>query len=197
MRFDHQPPQHPIAARHRRRLRRHRHQRIHEVRMHFAPQPGLHAAHGIAHDQAQVTDAEAFFDQPVLTFHHVGVIVLRKLHPQAVGRLRRSAMADRVGQNDEIFARVERRAGAEQFAGELRREQAFGGAAGAVQDHDRLARRLADGGVVQAQLRHHLAGVKFEIPRDPIGFLRCRIIGCLSDAAQQQQSRRPRQCKAA
>ena len=74
-------------------------------------------------------DAEAFGDQPVLRVDHVVIVVLRELGAQPVGRLGRFAVADRVGQDDEVFLRVERLARAEQFAGEGRRQHAAGGAA--------------------------------------------------------------------
>ena len=70
----------------------------------------------------------------------------------------------------KYFARVERLARTEQLARERRRQHAVRGAAGAVQDQHRLPGRFTDGRVADAQLRHHLAGVKLEILRDP---LRC------------------------
>jgi hypothetical protein len=95
-RFEHHPPQHPIAARHGRGLRRHGHQHVHEVGILFAPKPRVHAAHGIAEHEAQVTDAEPLSHEPVLGFDHVIVIVLRKFGPQAVRWLRRFSGAERV-----------------------------------------------------------------------------------------------------
>ena len=51
------------------------------------------------------------------------------------------------------------------------------GLAGAVQHQHRLAGRLADGGVVQPQFRHGLAGVEAEILRDPVALFRRGIVG--------------------
>ena len=132
-RVDHHPPHHPVPARHGGRLRRHRHQRIHEVRIRHAPHPGLHATHRIADHQSQVLDAQAFGHQPVLRHDHVVVVVTRELGAQPVRRLRRLSGADGVRQDDEILGRVERLARAEQLAGERRRQQVRASAAGAVQ----------------------------------------------------------------
>ena len=64
-------------------------------------------------------------------------------------------------------------------------------AARAVQHQHRLAGRLADRGVVQPQFRHGLAGVEFEIPRDPVALLRRRIVG--RERGKRGQGKRGRQ----
>ena len=84
--LQHHPPQHPVARRHLGRLRRHRHQRVHELRIFAAPDPGVHAAHRIADHEPQMLDAEAFRDQPIVRIDHVLVIVFRKRRLHAVGR---------------------------------------------------------------------------------------------------------------
>jgi hypothetical protein len=68
----------------------------------------VHAAHGVAEHEAQVTDAEPLGHEPVLGFNHVIVIVFRKFGSQAVRWLRRFSGSDRVRQDDEVFARVQR-----------------------------------------------------------------------------------------
>ena len=82
------------------------------------PQPGVHAAHRRAHHQPQVVHLQAFRQQPVLGLDHVVVAVAREPRAQAVARLARLAVADVVGQDDEVLRGVERLAGAEQLAGE-------------------------------------------------------------------------------
>ena len=77
--------------------------------------------------------------------------------------------------------------GAEQLAGEGRRQHAGARAAGAVQDQHRLAGRLADRRVVQAQLGHHLAGVEAEVAGDPVALLRRRIVGGQRRKREQRQ----------
>ena len=93
-------------------------ERVHEAGMGVAPAPGVHAAHRGPGDQQQVVDAEVLRQQPVLRRHHVVVVVAREIHPQAVARPAGGAVADAVGQHDEVLARVERAAGAEERLGE-------------------------------------------------------------------------------
>jgi hypothetical protein len=83
--LEHHPPQHPVARRHLGRLRRHRHQRIHGLRIFHAPDPAMHAAHRIANHQPEVFYAEPFLDQAMLRIDHVLVIVFRKRRLRAVG----------------------------------------------------------------------------------------------------------------
>ena len=59
-------------------------------------------------------------------------------------------MAERVRQDDVVLGGIERLAGAEQFAGERRRQHLGRRAAGAVQHQHGLAGGLADSRVVQA-----------------------------------------------
>ena len=97
-------PPDAVASRDLRGQARERHQRVHEVRMPLAPQPGVHAAHRRAHDEAQVIHAEPFGEQAVLRLHHVRVAVARELRAQAVARLAGLAVADAIGQHDEVLA---------------------------------------------------------------------------------------------
>src|SRR5262249_25642866 len=154
----------------------------------FAPKPRLHAAHGVAEHEAQVTDAKPLGHEPVLGFNHVIVIVFRKFGSQAVRWLRRLSGSDRVRQNDEVFARIQRLAGAEQLARPGRgaeadnparkagRKEFAPGAAGAMQEQRRLSQWIAERSVMQAQFRHDFAGVKAKVPRAPAALLRRRIV---------------------
>ena len=185
------PPHHPVAARHRGRLRRHRHQRVHQVRIGLAPHPGLHAAHRIADHQAQMLDAEPLGDQPVLRRDHVGVVVEREFGAQPVGRLGRFPGADRVRQDDEIFRGVERLARRRTARRRRPRQETGAGASGAVQDQHRLAGRRADRRIVQPHFGHHLAGVEAEVLGDPVALLRRRIVGRHTPAARSATAPRP------
>ena len=62
-------------------------------------------------------------------------------------------------------------------AGKRRRQHAGRRAARTVQHQHGLAGRLADGGVVQPQLRHGLAGMETEILCDPVALFRRGIVG--------------------
>ncbi len=170
-RVDDEAPHHPVAAGHLGGLRGHRHQRVHEVGKRHAPDPRVHAAHRVAHHQPHVLDAEPFGQQAVLRRHHVVVVVARELGALAVRRLGRLSMADGIGNDDEVLGRVERLAGAEQFAAECRRQHARRGAGGAMQHQHRLAAGCTDRGVAQLQFGHHLAGVELEVACDPAGLL--------------------------
>jgi hypothetical protein len=59
----------------------HRHQRVHEVGILAGPQPGMHAAHRVAHHQPHMLDAQPLGQQAVVRVDHVGVVVLRELAP--------------------------------------------------------------------------------------------------------------------
>jgi hypothetical protein len=141
----------------------------------------VHAAHRIADHEPQVLYAESFLDQAVLRVDHVLVIVFRKRRLHAVGRLRRFSVADAVGNDDVVFRRIQRLAGAEQLAREARRQHARRRAARTVQHQHRLTGRLADGGIMKAQFRHRFAGVEFEIFCDPVALLRRGVVRRHSD----------------
>ena len=74
--------------------------------------------------QPQVVHLQPVDQHGVLRAHHVVVGVFRKPRVQAVARLARFAVADAVGQDDEVARGVEQLAGAEQLAAEgLRQER--------------------------------------------------------------------------
>ena len=87
--------------------------------MQFAPEPGVHAAHGCAHHQPRMVRAQPVRNQAILRFHHVEVSVMRKLGVHPIARLARFAMPDPVRQHDEKLRRVQRLLSAKEFAGEL------------------------------------------------------------------------------
>ncbi len=91
---------------------------IHELGEGFAPDEGLHAAHGGAEDEAEVIDVEAFEEHGVLAGDHVVVVVLGEVHAEAVGGFGGLAVADVVGEDEEIFCDIEGLAGAEEDVGE-------------------------------------------------------------------------------
>ena len=137
-----------------------------------------------------MADAEALLEQPVLRVDHVGVVVPGEFRFQAVGGLGRFAVADTVREDDEVPVGVERLAGPEQLSGEGRRQHAGRRARRAVQDQHGLAGGLADRRVVQAKLRHDLAGVELEIAGDPVALLRRRVVGRRDRHRQQGQDNR-------
>ena len=55
-----------------------RHDPVHQIGVHLAPHPGVHAAHRAADDQTQMSDFETFGDQPIARLDHVIVPVVRK-----------------------------------------------------------------------------------------------------------------------
>ena len=102
---------------------RQRHERVHEIRMRFTPEPGVHSAHRRPHDEPRVIHAEAVCEQPKLRLDHVAVAVARKFCVHAVARLTRFPVTDAIGQNDEKFRRVERLARTKKLAGEFRADR--------------------------------------------------------------------------
>ena len=66
------------------RQARQRHERVHEIRIRFAPDERMHASHRSAHDKPQMIHAQPFVDEPVVCGNHVVVIVLGKMRVQAV-----------------------------------------------------------------------------------------------------------------
>ena len=146
------------------------HERVHEARIRFSPDERVHAAHGRAHDESQVIDAEAFGDQAKMRRDHVVVVILREARVEAVAGLRGFSVADAVGKNDEIARRVEKLAGTEELSCELRLKELPPGAAGAVKDQDgvrdpslRVAGGFPERHVVQAQLGHSFPRAKLEL----------------------------------
>ena len=165
-----------VAARDLHRQTGERHQGIHEIGIGFPPHERVHAAHRGAHHQPQVVDFDTQ-QQRMLRGDHVRVGVLRKARVQAVAGFAGFSVSDPVRQYDEILVAVEQLTASEQHAGEMLVEQAAARAAGAVQDQHRIvdlavrvAPRLAQHRVVQAQFRQHLAGCEMEIVQDVVAF---------------------------
>jgi hypothetical protein len=77
-------------------------QRVGEVRVGLAPDEGLHTAHRGAEDESKMVDLQAVNKHLVLRADHVVVGVAGKLHAEAVGRLAGLAVADVVGEDDEV-----------------------------------------------------------------------------------------------
>ncbi len=118
---------------------------------------------------------QALGHEQVLRAHHVLIAIPGKASPQSVTRLARLAVPDGVWHDDEVPRRIERLAGAEQFAGKPRSDKLRTGAAGAMDDQHGVADASAGvplwsahRAVVQPQLRQHLAGREAEVADDVI-----------------------------
>jgi hypothetical protein len=123
-----------------------------------------------AQDQAEVIDMKAFHEHGVLAGDHVVVVVLGEVHAKAVGGFGGLAVADVVGEDEEIFGDVEGLTGAEEDVGEDGVEEGVGVAAGAVQEEDGVvgvaigaAVGFAEGDVVEVQLLDRLAVFEVEV----------------------------------
>src|SRR5262252_2377031 len=125
-----------------------------------------------------MANAEAFGEQSILGVDHIAVIVLREFRFQAIGGFRAPAVAERVRDDDVILGRIEGLARAEQFICEGSEEHTRCRTTGPVQYNDGCSSRLADGPVMQFDFWQDLAGVKLEIPRNPLALLWCGIIRC-------------------
>src|SRR5438093_3937222 len=105
----------------------------------------------------------------MLKVSHVGVVVVRKLPAQSVARLARFAVADAVGDDDEVLARIEKAARLEEHAFKVIVEKLLRRPASAVKDqHDIVFARDSNRDVVNANLGHRLAVMKPIIPDDAI-----------------------------
>src|SRR6202012_4530366 len=98
------------------------------------------------------------------------VIVLGEVHVEAVGGFGGLALADVVGENEEVFGDVEGLAGAEEDVGEDRVEQRGGVAACAVQEEDGVVGvacgvfvRVTESEVMEVELRDGLAVFEVEV----------------------------------
>ena len=78
-------------------------------------------------------DMEAIDQHSVLGGDHVVIVVVRKVHTQAVGRLARLAMTDVVGKDDVILRDIEGLPRSEENVGKDRVEKGMGVAASAMQ----------------------------------------------------------------
>ena len=105
-----------------------------------------------------------------LAAHHIVVVVCGEVGVQAVGGFGAFAVADVVGQDQEIFRDVEGLAGTEKDAGEDGIEQRMGVTAGAVEQEDGVvdvaggvAVGGAEGQVVELEFGQDFAGAEAEV----------------------------------
>ena len=152
---------------------------IGEARVSFAPDEGLHAAHRGAEDEAKVIDVETFEEHGVLAGDHVVVVVLGEFHAEAVGGFGGFAVADVVGEDEEVLGDVEGLAGAEEDVREDGIEEGVGAATGAVKQEDgvvgvalRVFVRMSEGELVEVKLFDGFAIFEMEVGDVVAAFLR-------------------------
>ena len=116
---------------------------------------------------------KAFEEHLVLRADHVVVVVVREVHLQAVGGLGAIALADVVGEDEEVPGDVERLAGTEEDVGEDGVQQRVALATGAVQQKDGvihvaggIAMRSTEREVVESELGKRFASAEAEVMRD-------------------------------
>jgi hypothetical protein len=95
----------------------------------------LHAAHGGAEDEAEVVDLHVV-EHHALAGDHVVVVVCGEVGVEAVGGFGALAVADVVGEDEEIFGDVEGCPKSEEDFGKDGIEEGVGVAAGAVEEED-------------------------------------------------------------
>src|SRR6516225_3299065 len=123
----------------------------------------MHAAHGIADDEANMVQTETLGEQAILRVNHVGVIVFGEFRFQTIGRLQAFAVSDAVGDDDIIFGGVQRLARAEQLTGKIRGKHTGGRAATAVKHQHRLTGKARLSWCsANAARAAHFAGMKFK-----------------------------------
>ena len=129
-------------------------------------------------------NSQFFGQQPVLRHHHVVIAVAGKPRMQAVAWFTGIAVADIVGQGQEVAPRVEGLLFAEELPGETVGEKTGAGAAGPVEDENRIIRfprgiamQRPDGPVVDAQFRQRFAAIEFEVAEGEVALDRFGIIG--------------------
>src|SRR5205814_1419705 len=83
-------------------------------------------------------------------------------------RLRGTAVPDAVGEDDEVFRRIEQLSGAKELAGEGLSQELRAAAGGAVQHQDGRGAGSPQGPVMQPQLRQRLSGGKAEVAQDEV-----------------------------
>src|SRR5215471_11210515 len=110
---------------------------------------------------------------------HVVVVVLREMRVHPITWLRGFSVADAVGKNDVVACNVKKLSGSVQCARKIRDEELMAGAAGAVQNQNRIcdaalrvARGLSQRRVMQPQLRQRFARAKLEVLRDIVALRR-------------------------
>ncbi len=123
-------------------------------------------------------DVQAVVQHHLLRANHVIVVVRREVRVQAIGGLRRLAMADIIRQHKIILRDIERLAGTEEHVREHRIQQRAGVAARAMQQQNGVVRlpgcvamRRAKRQVVKMQRGQRLARAEAEVG-DVIGALR-------------------------
>ena len=131
---------------------------------------------------------QAFGHQPVLRGDHVVVIVARKLRAHAVRRLGRFPWPMASGRMMKYLVASSGWPGPNSSPAKAGVSMLAPEPVGAVQDQHGLAGGLADGPVVQAQLRHRLAGVEAEVARDPVAFLGRGIVLCRGRKRDQRHN---------
>jgi len=115
---------------------------------------------------------------------------------QSVARFAGFSVADAIGEDDEILACIEQLSGAKELAGELGADELRPAARGAVQNQNRIARdslrvapRLTERAVMDAQFRQRRAGGEFEILEHDIVLGRCGIFRRHERGRHEQQER--------
>src|SRR5258708_6052320 len=101
---------------------------------------------------------EALGEKLMVRGNHVVIVILGKMSVQPVAGLRRFAVPDAVGKNDEVAIHIEELPRTKQFSGKDGLQELISRAARAMKNQDgvrdtalRVADRLAKRGVMQAQ----------------------------------------------
>ena len=139
-RVDRDAPPDAVAAGDLRRQAGERHQRVHEIRDSVSP----HSQVCMPPIDVPITSRRWFTPRPSVSrrcsaVDHVAIAVARKPRAQAVARLARLAVADVVGQHDEVARDVEQLAGPEQLAGKAGADELRARSARAVHDQHGVA----------------------------------------------------------
>src|SRR5579859_4647933 len=142
--------------------------------------------------------AKPFGEQAMMRGDHVVVVVLREMRVQAVAGLRGFSVADAIRKNDVVAPGIQKLARAEKFVCKNRGEELMAGAAGTVQNQDRVGDaalrvlcRLSQCCVMQAQLWQRFAGAELEILYDIVAFGRggCAGLLCLRVGFAEENNR--------
>ena len=115
-------------------------------------------------------DVQRFQQHLVLRADHVVISVVRKLHPQAVGRLARLTMPDLIREDDEVFPDIQQLPRTKEDVGKHRVEERVCIPARAMNQEDRIGGvpcsvvpGLPESYVMKAQIRQRLARAETEI----------------------------------
>src|SRR5438067_11656002 len=111
--------------------------------------------------------------------NHVVIVVLGKMRVQAIAGLRGFSVPDAIRKNDVVARGIEKLARAEEFTGKNGRKELLCSAPGAMQNQDRIgdaslrvARGLAERGVVKTQIGERFTRAKLEMLRDKVASAR-------------------------